>query len=50
MSDIVNLQPDAILQVTVETEERAWNQGGITDDRENSLHYEPGDIGMSMLM
>lgn len=49
MSEGVNLAPDAILQVATETEERVWSQGGITDDRGDSLNHHPGDVGMTMI-
>jgi len=49
MSEAVNLPPESILQVAVETEERIWSQGGITDEREASLHYDPSDVGVTML-
>lgn len=49
MGETVNLPPESILQVATETEERVWSQGGITDDRESSLQYDPTDIGMTML-
>ena len=49
MSEAVNLPPESILQVAVETEEKIWSQGGITDEREASLHYDPSDVGVTML-
>lgn len=49
MSDGIQLQPETILHVTTEKESRLWSQGGITDDREESLGKEPADIGMCIL-
>ncbi|XP_053406597.1 uncharacterized protein LOC128559318 [Mercenaria mercenaria] len=49
MSEGTQLQPETILHVSTETESRVWSQGGITDDREDSLEQEPADIGMCIL-
>ena len=49
MSEGTALQPETILHVTTETESRVWSQGGITDDREESLDQESNDIGMCIL-
>jgi hypothetical protein len=49
MSDSTTLQPERIIHVTTETESRVWSQGGITDEREESIDQESNDIGMSIL-
>lgn len=49
MSEGSRLPLDTILHVATETESRIWAQGGITDEREDSLQQDPGDVGMCIL-
>ena len=45
----VQLQPETILCAVAETEVRLWNQGGLTDDLEESLHTDDGELGNLIL-
>ena len=45
----IQLQPETILCAVAETETRLWNQGGITEDLEDSLHTDDGELGNLIL-
>ena len=45
----IQLQPETILCAVTEAEVKLWNQGGLTDELEESLHTDDGELGNLIL-
>ena len=45
----VQLQPETIFCAVAETEEKFWNQGGISEELEESLQSDDGELGNLIL-